>query len=453
MSLYKSRLIDNEDVPGFDEAALDSIRTEIFVRTQKQKKTLDKNEIRLVTRDILHGKYPNLRPAEVSSVLDELSRDLYGWGPLTELMANPKVMNIWVNCSSDIQYEDDVGVHNWPHNFRGEEHLRRTVERMAMGVGRKVDESDPTVDCRLLDGSRVSIAINASGTVAPRGTSVVIRRFPKLFTLEDLAAKGSFPERLLPLLKLFVKARLNIFTAGSMGSGKNTFLNALLLCVGKDENLIFMEDPAESKVGLPDPERPDLPRPHVRVYEPRPANTEGRGAVSLETLFERALRQQPTRLLVSECRSCVTAYYTLMAMNIGHPGSMSSTHANSPEETPLRLAELLGGRSPENLSRTTAVNLIIYLIGFKAADGYPTYRRVLNISEVRCKDDGMPETVRLFDFGFCGYDEKGAPMGELRPTGAKPTFLDQADIRIGQMTQFRLTKDELELVRSFFEGG
>lgn len=450
MSLYRTRLIQVTDKQPscelLNDTILDNVRAEMFIRCQQQRPEIlqdlgsHKDELRRIARDIFTEKYPNSYPAQITAVLDELTRDLYGSGPITSLIENPDVMNIWINNHQDIQYEDSSGMHIWPHSFRSENHIRRIAEHMAMSVGRKVDEANPTVDCRLLDGSRVSIMLGPSPSV--RGTSITIRRFPKLYTLEDLSKRNMFPEKLTPFFKLLVKARLNIFTAGSMGAGKNTFLSALLLCVGPEENLIFVEDPAESKVGLPDPERPDLPVPHVKVYEPRMANVEGRGEVSLENIFERALRQQPTRIMVSECRSRVTAKYTLHAMGIGHPGSMSSVHADSSQEVPERLAELMGG-GRENLIKTMAANIIIYIIGLQMANGYPRHRRILEISEVRRKD-GKPEVVTLYEYDFQGFDEAGVPQGELIRTGEYPDFLR------GRQVRFMLNKDELATLKTFF---
>ncbi|TEB04698.1 putative conjugal transfer protein [Pelotomaculum schinkii] len=428
------------------EALLNQIRTEIFIRLSHQNPlalqdlSISNNweafrrTAETVLTDRLFSEEKNL----INKALDEIMLDPYGWGPVRELLNNKSVNNIWIK-HNEIMYESEQGRQRWENVFQSEEHLRKTAERIALASGRRLDEANPAEDCRLYDGSRVSIVVPQPST---RGTAVIVRKFPRLFTLEELAEKSLFPARLLPMLKLMVKSRLNIFAAGAMGSGKNTFLNALLLCVGKDEILIFIENPAESRVGLPDPERPDLPAPFVYVYEPRPANPEGKGEVSEEKLFEKALRQQPDRLMVSECRNKTTAKYTLMAMNLGH-SSMSSTHADGPKEVPTRLAELLGGDSRDSLAKTTAVEVVFFLAPLKEDEGLPIHRRLMDICEIRKRDDGLPEVVSLFSYHMQGW-EKGMPVGELLPTGIKPSFLQKRKLSI------YLSKEERELLESFF---
>ncbi len=430
-----------------DEALLNQVRSEIFTRLSHQnplalQDLLNNWEVfKQVASTVLNDRLFSEERSKISEALDLIMQDPYGWGPVFSLMNDKSMNNIWINNYREIMYESEQGRRFWVDVFPSEEHLRRTAERVAMASGRRLDEANPSVDCRLFDGSRVSIV---SPPVSVRGTSVTIRKFPRIFTLEDLSVKGLFPVHLLPLMRLMVKARLNIFAAGGMGSGKNTFLNALLLCVGKDENLIFIEDPAESRVGLPDPDRPDLPRPFVKVYEPRQPNAEGKGGVSLEDIFEKALRQQPDRIMVSECRSRVTVHYTLQAMNIGHPGTMSTTHADGPEEVPERLASLLGDVSRENLIKTTAAEVVLFQAQMREGEGQPIHRRLLDICEISKDTGGLPKFTPLFSYDFGGWTEEGAPIGELKPTGARPAFLEKRKLSL------LLSMDEKELLESFF---
>lgn len=431
-----------------NDTLLNQVRSEVFTRMTHQNplalQDLPNNweVFRRMANTVLKDRLFSEERSSIDEALNLIMQDPYGWGNVFPLMTDKTVNNIWINNYREIMYESEQGRRLWNDVFQSEEHLRKTAERVAMASGRRLDEANPTVDCRLFDGSRVSIIIPP---VSVRGTSVTVRKFPRIFTLEDLAVNELFPVYLLPLLRLMVKARLNIFAAGGMGSGKNTFLNALLLCVGKDENLVFIEDPAESRVGLPDPERPDLPRPFVKVYEPRPANAEGKGGVTLEDIFEKALRQQTDRIMVSECRTKLTVHYTLQAMNIGHPGTMSTTHADGPEEVPERLASLLGDVSRENMIRTTAAEVVFFMAQLKEGDGRPVHRRLLDICEIRKKGDGFPEISPLFSYDFKGWMDDGSPVGSLQPTGTRPAFLEKRKLSLF------LTKDEKILLESFFE--
>lgn len=432
------------------DETLNSVRSEIFVRLSQQNPLALQDlanhwgVFRQTAVEALNDRFFHEHQAVLDEALDAVMRDPYGFGPVFELISDKTVTDIWINNYRDILYEGESGRRVWPRGFGSEEAVRRLAERLALASGRRADETNPAVDCRLFDGSRVSVMLAPLPSV--RGTSITIRKFPRLFTLEDLAKRKLFPAEFIRLFELAVKARLNVAVAGGMGSGKNTFMTALLLCAGKDENLVLVEDPAESRLGLPDPERPDLPQPFVRVYEPRPANAEGRGGVSLEDIFERALRQRPDRLIVSEARSGVTARYALEAMDLGHPGSMFTVHAEAPEEVPFRLARLLGGVNPGNLQRAAALEIVFFLAQLKAWDGRPAHRRLLDICEVRKKGDGTPEVVPLFAFDFRGYAEEGEPVGELRFVGNKPEFLGKRKVGLF------LTGGEKEELEKFFLG-
>lgn len=444
MSLYLEKLkgvSDEKRAPGAEkEELLDALREDFFREAWRTDPDAlrDKDKARRLIRGIVAAKNLPL------VIVDELHKDIYGWGPISELIEDPAVTDIWINRYNQIFYEKNGRIYDWPKTFLSEEHLRRFAVRMAASVGRKLDESRCIEDFRLPDGSRVVAVLPP---VAVRGTTVTIRKFSRLFTLEELAEKESFPPHLVRMFELMVKARLNIFTAGGMGSGKNTLLNALMLCVEPDENLIFVEDPAESKVGLPDPERPDLPVPRVRVFEPRRAGVEGTGEVPLSLIFEKCMRMKPTRVLCSECRCPITTYYTLQAMNIGHPGSMSSVHVEGIEEVPLRLSDLLAsfpggayGQLAARIGKVASAEVVIFLGQING------YRRVLDIGEIRRRGhDELPEVVPLFTFQIEGFEDDGKPVGELRPTGEVPEFLKKRKLSLF------LAPEEIEELRGFFE--
>lgn len=397
----------------------------------------DKERVRMLLRDIA------VQENMPVSVIDDLMKDIYGFGPVTELMLDEEVTDIWIDRYNFIRYEKAGEICVWKKTFPSEEHLRRFAVRMAAMVGRKVDEARPVEDFRLPDGSRTVVFLAGPSV---RGTSMVIRRFSRLFTLEELAEKKLFPKEMVRLFALMVKARLNIFAAGGMGSGKNTFLNALLLHVGPNERLVFIEDPAETRVGLPDPKRPKLPVPWAVVLEPRRAGVEGSGEVSPDLLFEKVLRTKPARVICSECRNEVTTYWTLQAMNIGHPGSMSTTHAEGPEEVPARLSDMLaaykGGAYSTLASRAgkVAAAEVIFFLG--QVNGH---RRLLDIAEVRRRDvDALPEIVPLYTFRIEGFAEDGAPLGELKPTGETPDFLKKRKLTL------YLTPEEIDEIGGWF---
>ncbi|RDV82351.1 CpaF family protein [Ammonifex thiophilus] len=362
------------------------------------------------------------------SLVDELAKDIFGFGPISELMADPGVTDIWIRSCQDVWYEKDGKLFKWPETFPSERALKQFAARMAALAGRKLDESRPKEDFKMPDGSRAVVFLDG---VSVRGTFMAVRRFSRLFTLGELAERGLFPPEFVRPFELLVKARANIMAAGGMGSGKNTFLYALLLNVGPDERLVFVEDPAETRVGLPDPSRPWLPTPWVVVLEPKRPGPEG-GGVDLDEIFPAVLRTKPTRVVCSECRDPKTTYWTLQAMNIGHPGSMSTVHAEDPAEVPLRLSDMLaayrGGAYSElaaRAGRVAAVELVFFLGQIEG------HRRLLDICEVRrAAHDRLPEVVPLFTFRLEGWGPGNEPLGRLEPTGEKPEFLKKRKVSL-----------------------
>lgn len=432
-----------KELPQQNEAEIEKVREMFFSRAwAKNPGALNnRDEARRVLKDIIVETGASL------NLVDTLLKDIYGFGPLSELMDDPDVSDIWVDGPECVWYEKDGKLYESSKTFMSEDHLRKFATRLAASTGRKVDEARPIEDFRLLDGSRAVVFLSG---ISVRGTCLVIRRFTRLFTLEELAERRMFPHRLIRLLDLLVKARINIFVAGALGSGKNTLMNALLLRVDKTERLAFVEDPAETKVGLPDPKRPDLPVPRAVVYEPRKAGVEGEGEVSLDLIFEKILRSKPSRVICSECRDEVTTYWVLQAMNIGLHGSISSVHAEAPKEVPLRLADMLAaykGGAYSNLSSRAgaiaAAELIIYLGQING------HRRMLDICEIRRENrpDAFPEVVPLYSFDYQGDSEYGEPLGEVKPTGETPEFLDKRKVTM------LLSPEELGELRGFFDAG
>ncbi len=421
------------------EADLETVREMFFTRAWS------KNPDALTNRDEARRLLKNIIVETGGSLnlVDALLKDIYGFGPLSELMDDSDVSDIWVDGHNCIWYEKDGKLFEWHKTFMSEDHLKRFAIRLVTSIGRKVDEAKPIEDFRLLDGSRGVVFLSG---VSVRGTCLVIRKFTRLFTLEELAERKLFPYHLLRLLKLLIKARINIFVGGALGAGKNTLMNALLLCVDKTERLAFVEDPAETRVGLADPKRPDLPRPRAVVFEPRKAGVEGEGEVSMGLIFEKILRSKPSRVICSECRDEVTTYWTLQAMNIGLHGSISSVHVESPQEVAVRLSDMLAGYKgaystlASRAGAVAAAELVIYLGQING------HRRMLDICEIRRdnKPEAFPEVIPLLTFRNEGFGEDNEPLGEIRPTGEMPLFLNKRKV------EMLLTPEELEELRGFF---
>ncbi|MGE5544960.1 MAG: CpaF family protein [Bacillota bacterium] len=422
------------------EADLERVRDMFFTRawSKNPEALINRDDARRLLKDVIVETGGSL------NLVDALLKDIYGFGPLTELKDDPDVSDIWVDGYNSVWYEKDGRLFEWHKTFMSEDHLRRFVTRLVASTGRKVDEAKPIEDFRLLDGSRGVVFLSG---VSVRGTCLVIRKFTRLFTLEELAERKLFPPHLVRLLKLLVKARINIFVGGALGAGKNTLMNAMLLCVDKTERLAFVEDPAETRVGLADPKRPDLPRPRTVVFEPRRAGIEGEGEVPMGLIFEKILRSKPSRVICSECRDEVTTYWTLQAMNIGLHGSISSVHVESPREVAVRLSDMLagykGGAYSSLASRAGAVaaaELVIYLGQING------HRRMLDICEIRRENQpgAFPNVIPLYTFQNAGFGEDNEPLGELVPTGEIPLFLNKRKV------EMLLTPEELEELRGFF---
>jgi pilus assembly protein CpaF len=423
------------------ETDLEKVREMFFARAffKNPEALTNRDEARRLLKNIIVETRGSLH------LVDILLKDIYGFGPISELMDDPNVSDIWVDGYDCVWYEKDGKLYEWPKTFMSEDHLRKFAIRLAASTGRKVDEAKPIQDFRLLDGSRGVVFLSG---VSVRGTCLVIRKFTRLFTLEELAERKLFPPHLIRMFELLIKARVNIFVAGALGSGKNTLMNALLLCVDNTERLAFVEDPAETRVGLPDPNRPNLPIPRAVVFEPRKAGVEGEGEVSLDTIFEKILRSKPSRVICSECRDEVTTYWVLQAMNIGLHGSLSSVHAESAKEVAVRLADMLaaykGGAYSSLASRAGAVaaaELVIYLGQING------HRRMLDICEIRRenKPEAFPEVIPLYTYINAGFGEDNEPIGELRSTGEIPGFISKRKV------EMLLTPGELEQLRRFFD--
>jgi pilus assembly protein CpaF len=274
---------------------------------------------------VLRDERTILSSSALTELVNQVSDEVVGLGPIERLLRDPEVSEVMVNGADDVYVERKGRIERAEGLlFEGEEQVRHLIERIVAPLGLRVDESSPYVDARLQDGSRVNAIIPPLSLCGPVMT---IRKFSlRPFSPDDLVQSGSVPRPVMDLLADCVRARMNIIVSGGTGSGKTTLLNVLSSFALPSERLITIEDAAELR----------LSQPHVIALESRPPNVEGRGEVTIRALVRNALRMRPDRIIVGEVRGG-EALDMLQAMNTGHEGSMSTAHANSPEDALGRL--------------------------------------------------------------------------------------------------------------------
>jgi len=346
-------------------------------------------------------------------LIGELSDEALGLGPLERFLADPTISEIMVVDPETIYVERSGKIELSEVKFTDDERVRAVIERIVTPLGRRIDESSPLVDARLKDGSRVNAVIRP---IALRGSCITIRKFSRTpLTLDKLVNFGAITDRMVRFLVRSVIAKKNIVISGGTGSGKTTLLNCLSGVIPSDERIVTIEDAAELQ----------LKQPHVVSLETRPANLEGRGEYTIRDLVKNALRMRPDRIVVGECRGG-EALDMLQAMNTGHDGSLTTTHANSPEEAISRLETLVlmaGLDLPQRAIRdqiASSVHLIVQQS--RLSDGS---RKVTAISEIAgiAEDTGDIEMRPIFEYVRTGTGAGGKVIGEHRATGYLPTYL------------------------------
>jgi len=395
------QLLDHLDLPGRGTAKMDTekMRPEVVAA------------LRRIVADVPTGMGS---VAEIEALVQELADEALGLGPLERFLADPDISEIMVVDPQTIFVERLGKMQLTGCRFTDDDSVRAVIERIVTPLGRRIDESTPLVDARLKDGSRVNAVIPP---LALRGPCITIRKFAKdPLRMPDLVRFGSVTEQIARFLERSVKVRKNIVISGGTGSGKTTLLNVLSSSIPSHERIVTVEDAAELQ----------LAQPHVVSLEARPPNLEGKGEYSIRDLVKNALRMRPDRIVVGECRGG-EAIDMLQAMNTGHEGSLTTTHANSPKEAVARIETLClmaGLDLPVRAIRqqiAASVHLIVQQTRF--SDGA---RRVTKISEVTgLSDEGDVDLRDIFEFKVKSTGAEGRIEGEFLPTGYLPSFLDQ----------------------------
>ena len=350
-----------------------------------------------------------------------LAREIYNeallLGPLEDLLADDTVTEVMVNGPDRIYVERGGRLQLTGTTFMDEASVMAIIERIVSPLGRRIDESQPYVDARLADGSRVNAIIHPLSLVGP---CITIRKFSKKPLYDhDLIRFGTLTPEMARFLQVCVLMRKNIIVSGGTGSGKTTLLNVIGNYLPPDERILTIEDAAELR----------LQQPHLIRLEARPPNIEGKGAITIRDLVRNALRMRPDRIIVGEGRGG-EALDRLQAMNTGHDGSLTTVHANAPRDVISRLETMVlmsGLDLPSRAIReqiASAVDIIVH--ESRLSDGS---RKVVCISEVVGQEGDKVTMQDLFEFRQTGLSPQGKVLGHFRPTGAVPTFLEDLRAR------------------------
>jgi pilus assembly protein CpaF len=371
-------------------------------RTDEVRRTIEE-----MYNNILSEENIVLSRAERQRLFEQIVAEILGLGPLEPFLADPTITEIMVNGAKNIYIERSGKLVRTNAVFESDEHLMRIIERIVAPLGRRIDESQPYVDARLADGSRVNAVIPPISLIGP---VLTIRKFFKIpLTVEKLIELGTVTAESMQLMKACVLGKLNIIVSGGTGTGKTTFLNILSGYIPGDERIITIENAAELQ----------LRQEHVVTLESRPPNIEGRGEITIRDLVVNCLRMRPDRIVVGECRGS-EAFDMLQAMNTGHEGSLTTIHANNPRESTSRLENMImmaGMDLPHRAIReqiASALDMIIQLERMR--DGS---RKVVAVTEVQGMEGDVITMSDIFKFELAGYED-GRVIGALRSTGLRP---------------------------------
>jgi pilus assembly protein CpaF len=369
--------------------------------------------IRKVVHDLISQEMIALNFEEREALVIQVLDEIFGLGPLEPLMQDADISDILVNTYKNIFIERHGRLEKTDVRFQDDKHLLQVIDRIVSAVGRRIDDSQPMVDARLPDGSRVNAIIKP---LALDGPHLSIRKFRRdALSSEDLLRYESASEQMIELLSGVIKARLNVLISGGTGAGKTTLLNIMSSFIPATERIVTIEDSAELQ----------LRQPHVVRLETRPANIEGTGEVAQRMLLVNALRMRPDRIIMGECRG-PEAVDMLQAMNTGHDGSLTTLHANTARDALSRLETMIAMASldlPEKAMRQQIANAIQVVIQVtRLGDGT---RKITNISEITGMEGDVITMQDIFVFDRQGVGEGGKVQGQFKATGIRPKFADR----------------------------
>tara|TARA_Y100001934_G_scaffold283686_1_gene405582 strand:- start:2529 stop:3830 length:1302 start_codon:yes stop_codon:yes gene_type:complete len=380
---------------------------------EKMEDKLVRNQIRLALRDLIDENGFVLNEHEQVVLIENVENEVLGMGPLEPLLRDPSISDILVNTANTCYIERHGVLEKVNIRFQNNDHLMRIIQKIAGAVGRRVDESSPMVDARLMDGSRVNAIIPP---LAVDGPLLSIRKFAvDPYTVTDLMNFRSITRPIADFLKAAVQARTNILISGGTGSGKTTLLNVVSGFIPASERILTIEDSAELQ----------LQQPHVGRLETRPPNIEGKGAVIARDLVRNALRMRPDRIVVGEVRG-EEALDMLQAMNTGHDGSLSTIHANSARDGISRLEHMIGmagvAIAPNVIRQQIAAALDLIVQTERLSDGR---RAVISVQEITGMEQNVVNMQEIFSFKRMGVDENGKVLGEFRASGIRPMMVQR----------------------------
>ena len=386
-----------------------------FTRIKDLSSDAMRKDIRKVIEHLCDTENPLLNRIEREKLIEEVLDETLGFGPLEILLKDPTISDILVNGPKKVYVERRGKLEKCDVVFRDNDHLMQIIDRIVSKIGRRVDETNPMVDARLPDGSRVNAVIPP---ISLDGASLSIRRFgANPLKLEDLLNYKAFTPEIAMLLEACIKARLNIVISGGTGCGKTTLLNTLSSFIPEDERVITIEDAAELQ----------LQQEHVVRLETRPPNIEGKGAVTTRDCVRNALRMRPERVIIGECRGGETLDM-LQAMNTGHSGSMTTLHANTPREALSRLETmiLMGGIDlPIKAMRQQISAAVDVIIQANRLQGGP--RKITSITEVNNMEQDVIIMQEIFRYRQMGIDQNGRAFGQFEATGVRPSFVPRLE--------------------------